>query len=131
MKKKIICLFACMLLMSSIVPTVGSLRNNAITPVISSPSISNMIVKWTEIQKILPLDGTVSDSFGYSVSVSGDTALIGVPAQDSVGSPGYVYVFTRTDTRWTQQAKLFALDGEESGLLLGWDVVGVPELGEA
>ncbi len=51
--------------------------------------------------------------FGRSVALSadGDTALIGGP-RDS-GEAGAVWVFTRTGSAWTQQAKLTG--GEESG----------------
>ena len=55
----------------------------------------------------------VSDEFGYSVALSGNTALIGAP-DDTVGSnadQGAVYVFTRSDSSWTQVAKLTASDG--------------------
>jgi hypothetical protein len=53
---------------------------------------------WTQQAKLLASDGASMDFFGYSVSLSGDTTII--------GSGGGVYVFTRTDTIWTQQTKL-------------------------
>ncbi|VVB62363.1 FG-GAP repeat protein [uncultured archaeon] len=112
MKKKIIGLFMCMVMLSSIVSSVESLSNSTIKPTILSSSISSMIVKWTEIQKLLPLDGSASDYFGYSVSLDGDTALIGAVDDDDNGNEsGSAYVFTRTGTNWTQQAKLLASDG--------------------
>ncbi|MCX6672049.1 MAG: FG-GAP repeat protein [Euryarchaeota archaeon] len=63
---------------------------------------------WTEIQKLLAPDGSEEDSFGQSVSLDGDTALIGAYYDDH--GTGSVYVFTRTGTTWTQQAKLLASD---------------------
>ena len=65
---------------------------------------------WTQQGKLLASDGTQGDQFGYSVSVDGDTALIGARGDDD--NSGSVYVFTRTGTTWTQQAKLItASDG--------------------
>ncbi|MBD2703814.1 FG-GAP repeat protein [Spirosoma sp. BT702] len=57
--------------------------------------------------------GVLGDSFGQSVSIWGDYALIGAP-QDVVNgqlSQGSAYVFVRIGRAWTQQAKLLASDG--------------------
>jgi FG-GAP repeat len=53
--------------------------------------------------------------FGRSVALSadGDTALIGAP-RDS-GEVGAAWVFTRTGSTWTQQAKLTVTGSEELG----------------
>jgi hypothetical protein len=109
MKKKILGIFVCVLLIATAVPVVESLRNSAINPTVPSPPLSSMAVNWTEIQKLLPSDGATSDYFGYSVSLDGDTTLIGAYANDNNGAinSGSAYVFTRTGTTWTQQAKLF------------------------
>jgi hypothetical protein len=64
---------------------------------------------WSQQAKLLASDGAGGDEFGYSVSLSGDTALIGAIGDDS--TRGSAYVFTRTGTTWTQQAKLLASDG--------------------
>jgi len=67
---------------------------------------------WLEQTKLLALDRANSDGFGKSVSLSGDTALIGADYDDDNGkNSGSVYVFTRSGSIWTQQAKLLALDG--------------------
>ena len=52
------------------------------------------------------------DSFGHSIAVSGNTAIVGafnrtVGGQEQAGA---AYVFTRSGTTWTQQAKLTASD---------------------
>jgi hypothetical protein len=66
---------------------------------------------WTEQQKLTASDAAAYDSFGTSVSVSGDTAVIGAYGDDDGGSrSGSTYVFTRSGTTWTQQAKLTASD---------------------
>src|ERR1022692_2896038 len=66
---------------------------------------------WTQQQTLTALDGVTDAVFGFSVSVSGDTAVVGAPNQDENDSPGAAYVFTRSGTTWTQQQKLTASDG--------------------
>ena len=67
---------------------------------------------WTQQAKLLASDGGQQDGFGFSVSLSGDTVLIGAWHDDDKASDsGAVYVFTRTDNTWSQQAKLLASNG--------------------
>jgi hypothetical protein len=67
---------------------------------------------WTEQQKLTASDGAATDLFGVSVAVDGDTAVIGALFDDDNGNnSGSAYVFTRSGTSWTQQAKLIASDG--------------------
>jgi hypothetical protein len=74
---------------------------------------------WIQEAKLLASDGSAEDHFGYSVSLSGNTALIAAALDDDKGDySGSVYVFTRTGTIWTQQAKLLASDGT------AWDYFG-------
>jgi FG-GAP repeat len=53
---------------------------------------------WFETE-LTPLDGTPSDRYGWSVAVSGNTAIVGAPDANSA------YVFVRSNS-WQQQAKL-------------------------
>ena len=77
---------------------------------------------WTQQAKLLSSDGIAGDSFGGSVSLTGDTAILGAGGDDDNGhDSGSVYVFLRTDTTWTQDAKMIASDGA-SGDVFGWDV---------
>src|SRR5262249_37362839 len=64
---------------------------------------------WAEQQELTASDGAANDKFGYSVAVSGDTAVIGAPGNNSAA--GAAYVFTRSGTTWTEQPKLTASDG--------------------
>jgi hypothetical protein len=74
---------------------------------------------WTQQAKLLASDAAEQDQFGYSVTLEGDTALIGAPGDDDAGpQSGSVYVFTRSETAWTQQAKL-AASGTSAGDLFG------------
>ncbi|MDB6071992.1 MAG: choice-of-anchor domain, partial [Verrucomicrobiales bacterium] len=84
-----------------------------------------------------------ADHFGYSVSVSGDTVVVGAPQEDSnaVGingnqannlsvSSGAAYVFTRSGSVWMQQAYLKAsnagaLDGFGYSVSVSGDTVVV------
>jgi len=70
-------------------------------------------ITWTQQAKLSPLDGAFGDAFGWSVSVWGDTALIGARRDDDAGdSSGSAYVFVRNGGIWTQQAKLTAFDAD-------------------
>ncbi|CAK8712589.1 hypothetical protein GMJAKD_01850 [Candidatus Electrothrix aarhusensis] len=65
------------------------------------------------VQKLVAGDGAAGDSFGASVSVSGDTAIIGTLGDDDNGdNSGSAYVFLRNGNgEWAQQAKLLPDDG--------------------
>jgi hypothetical protein len=85
---------------------------------------------WSRQAQLIPNDQPLTDSFGRSVAISGDTVIVGSPASDSSAS---AYVFTRERGVWSQQARLFpenpsiaagfgtsvALDGDHA-------VVGAP-----
>ncbi len=69
---------------------------------------------WSQQARLAASDGALDDWFGASVALSGDTALVGAAGTD-VGAnsdQGSAYVFTRSGTMWTQQAKLIAVDGQ-------------------
>ncbi|MDB4453090.1 hypothetical protein N9145_02795 [bacterium] len=67
---------------------------------------------WSEQQKLTASDGTERDYFGYSVSISGDTAVIGASRDDDNGSnSGSAYVYVRSNGVWTEQQKITASDG--------------------
>lgn len=71
---------------------------------------------WTQQATLTPGDAEEYDNFGWSVAIAGDTALVGAMGDD-VGvnsNQGSAYVFTRSGTNWTQQAKLTADDGVAS-----------------
>ena len=77
---------------------------------------------WTQQAKLNATDGAAYDRFGRSVSVDGDTVVIGAHGDDDAGSySGSAYVFTRSGTTWTQQAKLKAND-EATGNYFGYSV---------
>ncbi len=69
---------------------------------------------WTQQAKLLADDGTAGSQFGFSMALSGDTAVFGASGDNDLASAsGAAYVFVRDSTGWSQQAKLLADDGVE------------------
>jgi len=69
---------------------------------------------WTEQAELTAADGADGDELGYSVAMSGGTAIVGA-SNHKVGShadQGAAYVFVRSGTTWSQQAELTASDGQ-------------------
>ncbi|MCZ7684309.1 MAG: hypothetical protein M5U28_38255 [Sandaracinaceae bacterium] len=90
---------------------------------------------WTVQARLEASDGAAGDGFGRSVALDGDTALIGANLDDTSRgtNAGSAYVFVRSGTTWTQQARLEASDGAGSdyfGLSVALDggtaLVGAP-----
>ena len=70
---------------------------------------------WSQRQKLTASDGEILDAFGYSVVLQDDQIVVGAIGDDDVGdTAGAVYVFTRSDDIWTQQAKITAPGGATS-----------------
>jgi len=69
---------------------------------------------WSLQQKLTASDLTAGDGFGNSVSLSGNTVVVGANSDDINGhqAQGSAYVFTRSGTTWSQQQKLTASDGD-------------------
>ena len=65
-------------------------------------------------------DPAEADTLGRSVSLAGDTSLVGAPDHGASGldGAGAVYVSTRTGEDWAQQAQLLAVDAAS------WDAFG-------
>ena len=73
---------------------------------------------WGEVKKLLASDAQDAAFFGRSVAVSGDTAIVGAPNDDTGGNnAGAAYVFRRdqggTDN-WGEVTKLLASDAQSS-----------------
>jgi len=66
---------------------------------------------WLERTKLTPVDGAADDQFGFSVSISGDTAIVGATGNGTGPYPGSAYVFQDDGSgSWLQIAKLTASD---------------------
>lgn len=75
---------------------------------------------WTQQgPKLLPADGRAGQWFGFSVALSGDTAVFTAPFDNDNGTAsGAAYVFVRSGNTWVQQAKLKSADNR-SGDVFG------------
>ncbi|NOT01132.1 MAG: hypothetical protein HOP29_10940 [Phycisphaerales bacterium] len=68
---------------------------------------------WTQQQKLTASDAAAADTFGISVAVDGDTAVVGAYNHGHAGMyAGAAYVFVRSAGVWTQQAELNAVDAQ-------------------
>jgi hypothetical protein len=87
---------------------------------------------WSQQAKLVADDAAAFDNFGTWVDIDGDTVVVGA-AGDNEGpdfNTGSAYVFTRTGTVWTQQAKLVAPDAAAGdqfgfGVTIDGDRIGV------
>ena len=79
---------------------------------------------WVEEAKLVASDAAAGDKFGYSVSVTGDSVIVGARLDDDNGSSsGSAYVFSRKGLDWSTEQKLTASDGAP-GDWLGFSVAG-------
>ncbi|MCI0713486.1 MAG: hypothetical protein L0154_25240 [Chloroflexi bacterium] len=72
---------------------------------------------WTQQANLTASDANTGDLFGVSVAVDANTAVVGARLDDCAAGGvdcGSTYVFTRSGTAWSQQAKLTASDGVAS-----------------
>jgi len=63
---------------------------------------------WSQQQKLTGSLGYIGQDFGFSVALSGTTAVIGAP---DGGTAGETYIFTESDGIWSQQQELTPSDG--------------------
>lgn len=66
---------------------------------------------WGEVKKLVASDGVVGDSFGWSVAISGNTVVVGVPGRGK--GRGRAYLYKRDIgglNNWGQSKMLFASD---------------------
>ena len=76
----------------------------------------------TQEHEVVAADGAPGDLCGWSVAISGDTALVGAPSDHDTGmDAGSVYVFSRSAGVWTEQQKLTSPDVAANGHF-GWSV---------
>ena len=78
---------------------------------------------WSQQAKLTIAHSGAGTGFGWSVALSGPTAMVGAPGQ-ALGSriTGAAYVFSRSGTTWSQQAKLTAPVHSPVSDDLGWSV---------
>ena len=75
-----------------------------------------------QVAKLTASDGATGDMFGWSVAISGTTAIVGASRDDDRGKySGSAYVFEKSGNMWSQVAKLTASDGAAEDWF-GWSV---------
>ena len=70
---------------------------------------------WSVEAVLESADAETGDRFGERVALHGDTVVVGAPRDDWVagtGAIGGAYVFVRSSSGWSEQAKFVASDGE-------------------
>ena len=65
---------------------------------------------WVEETKLTASDAAATDDFGGSVSIFGDTAVVGARKDDDPNNSGSAYVYRFNGTAWVEEAKLTASD---------------------
>lgn len=92
---------------------------------------------WAPEAYVKAANPNISDKFGSSLSLSGDTLVVGATGEDSnqvtitngtganadnsLFDSGAVYIYTRTGSSWTQQAYVKAANADEYDFF-GWSV---------
>ena len=74
---------------------------------------------WTQIADVTGDDTRDEDKFGYSVAIDGDYFIVGAQSRTEPGEPvktGAAYIFHRSGSTWTQQAKLTATNPSQEDL---------------
>ena len=86
---------------------VGQTRLSVVVPVAEPTSLMS-----DRVPRLVPEAGAPGDAGGFSVAISGDTAVIGAPMKDAdnLTDAGCAYVYVREDDRWVRQARLVAED---------------------
>lgn len=82
--------------------------------------------QWVEQQKLTAADAMQGDDFGHSVSVSGNTILVGAPG---AGCPagnncGSSYVFRFNGSSWIEEQKLTVSDADDNRFGISVSVSG-------
>jgi len=110
MKKKILGIYVCMLLIVvTALPAIGVINDDKnIRATSDNYCRSSVSSDWLE-KKLLASDGASQDRFGFSVSIDGDYVIVGAQLHHS--EIGAAYVFKRSGSTWTEEQKLTASDG--------------------
>lgn len=92
---------------------------------------------WTEQAKLMASDYENNREFGYAVAVQGDTALVAAMIGNVDGNvnQGAAYVFTLSESGWSEQAKLthnggaeHDFFGDDVALDAGTALIGAPRV---
>jgi len=90
---------------------VGAVEDYALEPGTHRGSAYVFVRKgttWTEEAKLNPADGLAFARFGYSVAISGDTAIVGAPFGGDETGKAYVYRYDAATDDWFLETSLAA-----------------------
>lgn len=98
-------------------------------PINPIPQSNSVLKEFVEINKLVAKDRAGYENFGYSVSISGEYAVIGANVDDKdanglnpINDAGSAYIFKKEkDGKWKQVQKIVASD-REAGDNFGWSV---------
>lgn len=76
---------------------------------------------WVEEAQLSANDKAAVDYFGYSVSIDSNGDRVAISAYRDDSYKGSVYIFSRSGTTWSQEAKLIATDAAINDYF-GWSV---------
>ncbi len=96
-----------------IVPSRMEVRDREIRLIVDDRDVEYPLVvdpAWTQVTELAAPDGIAGDTFGESVAVSGNTAVVGAP--HAANNRGAVYVFVNHGAGWVLQQELTASNGK-------------------
>lgn len=93
---------------------VGATRDDSAGAEAGAAYVFAFVADNWEVEATLTVGvGIRTDEFGSSVTLDGDTTIVGARFRDDAGdNTGAAYVFTRRGTAWQQQAKLLPSEGQ-------------------
>lgn len=78
---------------------------------------------WTFQERVIPPTPQAGEKFGHSLSLDGDTLLVGAYQNDDQDTnAGTAYVYTRSGSAWSLQQQIFSSDSETNGDHFGFSV---------
>ena len=83
----------------------------AVRRTLGRPAVS--VGSYFQKAELTPFDGVARDTFGFSVAISGSTAVVGALSH---GPYGTAYIFARSGSAWSEQAELTPPDGTSGDL---------------
>jgi len=92
---------------------------SVITVILILGFVQSEVFAFTEVAKLTASDAAAVDQFGFSVSISGSTAIVGAHFNDDAGTiSGSAYIFERDPATgaWSEIQKLTASDAAAVGI---------------
>ncbi|PYS74673.1 MAG: hypothetical protein DMF69_01095 [Acidobacteria bacterium] len=102
---------------------INQLKRQGTYASLEAAMMADLTAPWQQQMHLQAQDGTAFDYFGWSVAISGDTAIVGAHEDDEGGTfQGSAYIFVRNGAEWTQQQKLTVNEDGFSGDRFGFSV---------